>query len=219
MLLLSAAACGEGESKSVQATAAGDDAGPARPPERQKSPEEIRYDGTISGLERLMRDLRVALTSNDESTSAVLIASLRLPEYEAWMLRVFGNELGRALSDEYRPQSEEIGLLAEVLTEQYGKGLVDAEAYRFVTSEVLTSTGYQSAALKQMTETVPLYSVRLYSEDRKRSFHLWSFVHEAGSFRYVGKLRAVAPKRASGGRDLNEYRLEDAERLAAQENK
>jgi hypothetical protein len=55
------------------------------------------------------------------------------------------------------------------------------------------------------------------SEDGKRKFHLWSFVHHEGSFRYVGKLRGVAKERTLGDRDLNEYRLADAERLAAQD--
>ena len=59
-----------------------------------------------------------------------------------------------------------------------------------------------------------LYSVRLVDTDRKRSFHLWSFVHFEGSFRYVGKLSAVAKRWPSGDLDLNEFRMEDAERLS-----
>lgn len=183
-----------------------------------EGPEDIRYDNTISGLERLMRDLRVAIVADDENQSALLLASLRLPEADTWMKQVFGDELGAQLSDEYKPQQEEIGLLAEVLAEQFEQGLTEVEGYRFRTPDVLSATGYQSAALKKMTTQVALYSARLYSPDRSRTFHLWSFVHEENSFRYVGKLRSVAAKRASGGRDLNEYRLSDALRLSAQDN-
>jgi len=165
-----------------------------------------------------MRDLRVAISGKDEERVGVLIASLRLPDHEAWMKQVFGNELGRVLSEEYRPQSEEIGLLADVLAEQYEMGMVEVEGSRFLTADVPTSTGYQSAAIKQMNTTVPLYSARLYNEQRDRTFHLWSFVHEGGSFRYIGKLKSVTSQRASGGRDLNEYRLLDARRLDAQAN-
>lgn len=184
-----------------------------------KKPGDIRYDNDRSGLERLMRDLRTAINADDEPEIAVLLASLRMQNDDAWLKATFGEKLGAKLSADYKPHKEEIGVLAQHLAEQFKKGLTEIQVDRFQTPGVQTSTGYQSAALKQMdAEAVaPLYSVRFVSEDDKRSFHLWSFVHREGSFRYIGKLRGVAKKNALDGRDLNEYRLSDAERLVVQE--
>ena len=181
-----------------------------------KRPEDVHYEATISGLTRYMRDLRFAIMGNDEPATGLLMASLRLEEHPLWMARVFGNELGAALSAQYQPQSDEIGLLVRVLREQFDKGLTELQVYRFQTATATSATGYQSEALRQMVAPEALYSVRLSSKDRSQSFHLWSFVHNNGSFRFVGKLRGVATPKPLDGRDLNEYRLSDAERLRAQ---
>ncbi len=214
------AACDEGETKEKVAAVIAIDAAAALPnPAIGKRPQDLTYEATISGLTRFMRDLRVAIMSKDEPATGLMIASLRLQDYDSWMTTTFGNDLGRALSAQYKPQSEEIGLLVEVLREQFDKGLTEIDVGRYQTKENPSSTGYQSAAIGKMINAAPLYSVRLASKDRKQSFHIWSFVHDKGSFRFVGKLQAVATKRALGGRDLNEYRISDAERLAAASDK
>lgn len=181
-----------------------------------KSPQDLRYEPTISGLTLFMRDLRVAIMSNDEPAVGLMVASLRLKSPELWMTKTFGEDLGNALTEQYMPQSEEIGLLVEVLKEQYDAGLVEVDVGRFQTKDNPSATGYQSAALGKMLSAVPLYSVRLVTADRKKSFHIWSFVHENESFRFIGKLRSVATKRALGGRDLNEYRISVAEKMSKQ---
>lgn len=215
--LATACSSSSDSSSKVTSTVAQEDGGvESTDVQSAKSPDDIRYDNTASGLEKLMRDLQVAIVAEDEKQSTLLIASLRLTPAETWMKHAFGDELGAVLSDEYKPQREEIGLLAEVLAEQYEQGLTQVQGNRFHTPNVPAATGYQNAALEKMTSPVALYSARLYSADRSRTFHLWSFIHEGGSFRYVGKLRKVTAARASGGRDLNEYRLSDAARLSTQ---
>ena len=91
------------------------------------SPEEIQYPGTRAGLKRLFGDLRTAITAKDEAEIAVLLASLRLPEYPAWFERTFGAELGATLSADYKPHSEEIGVLSKYLAQQFGSGLTKVE--------------------------------------------------------------------------------------------
>jgi hypothetical protein len=216
-----ATGCPEGEDGGGKATA-GDaviDAAPAKKEGKHANmkPEEIEYEGTRLGLEILMRDLRTAIPADDQPEITVLLASLRLQDDEAWFKKTFGAKLGAKLSADYKPHKEEIGVLAEHLKEQFKEGLTKIQVDRFQTANVATSTGYQSEALKKMVEKVALFSVRLVSEDGKRMFHLWSFVHHEDSFRYIGKLQGVAEKRKLGDRDLNEYRLADAERLVAQD--
>lgn len=212
-------ACDETEPAEKAPVAKVFDAAPPPNPAIGKRPQDLKYEATISGLRRFMRDLRVAIVSNDEPATGLMIASLRLQEYESWMTKTFGDELGKALSEQYKPQSEEIGLLVEVLREQFDKGLVEIDVGRYQTKENPSATGYQSAAIGKMVSPAPLYSVRLLTKDGKEAFHVWSFVYDKGSFRFVGKLQAVTTKRALGGRDLNEYRISDAERLAASSDK
>lgn len=203
--------------------AAGDaviDAAPAKKQGKHagQKPEEIENEDSIAGLQILMRDLRKAIRDDDQPEIAVLLASLRLENDEAWFKTTFGDKLGSKLSTEYKPYKEEIGVLAAHLDVQFKEGLTEIEVDRFQTPDVTAATGYQSEALKKMTTPVALFSVRLVSEDGKGMFHLWSFVHHEGSFRYIGKLRGVAEKRPLGVHDdLNEYRLADAERLVAKD--
>ncbi|MCP4449359.1 MAG: hypothetical protein GY811_29105 [Myxococcales bacterium] len=189
------------------------DAAPAPNPALGRLPQDLKYEATISGFTRFMRDLRVAIMSNDTPATGLMVASLRLEDYASWMTQTFGESLGKKLSEQYKPQSEEIGQIVEVLREQFDKGLTEIEIGRYQSSDNPSVTGYQSAALSKMVAAVPLYSVRLMSKNRKQMFHISSFVHDKKSFRFIGKLRAVAKKKPLGGRDLNEYRLSDAARL------
>jgi hypothetical protein len=173
----------------------------------------IRYDETNAGLQSLMTDLLRAIAANDEPEIVQLVDSLRLPNYREWMRTTFGDSLGSALSDEYRPQVEEIGSLVDLLRLRQQQGQTSISVERFLSATAPQATGYQSEALKRMKRRTALYSVRMSSPDGSRVFHLWSFVHAEGSFRYVGKMRAVTEKKDVNGRDLNEYRIADAEKL------
>ena len=195
------------------------DAAPTRVPGKHagNTYQEIRYENSNDGLRRLMRDIKTGILAEDEEEIAVLLASLRLEDDESFMKLTFGDKLGATLSAEYKPHREEIGVLAKHLKRKFEDGLSTIETFSFESPDMQTATGYQSAALAEMETKVPLYSVRFLDSDRKQSFHLWSFVHFEGSFRYIGKLTKVATEKRSGGRDLNELRIEDAERLITQE--
>ncbi len=178
---------------------------------------EISYDESKDGLLRLMRDLKTAILANDEPEIAILLASLRLDDDRAFFDGTFGSELGEKLSKEYRPLRVEIGVLAKHLKSKFEAGQRIIETFSFAGEDMQTATGYQNAALEKMKVKRTLYSVRLLNSDKNQSFHLWSFVHFENSFRFIGKLNAVTDKKTKDGRDLNELRKEDAERLIAKE--
>ncbi len=218
-LLLSGCPEENKEKVNVPVKAATQDAGPTKRPGKhaKDKPEDIQYPSSNEGLNRMMRDLKTGIKANDEPEVAVLLASLILPNDKVFFQTTFGDKLGATLSKNYTPLREEIGGLAPLLREKLEDGLSNIETSTFANAAMQTATGYQNAALEKMKSKAVLYSVRFVDSDRKRSFHLWSFVHFEGSFRFVGKLSAVAKKKPSGDRDLNEYRMEDAERLMAKE--
>lgn len=217
-LALSAASCrGDDDGPAAAAPAAtAPDQGAgseAEAPADAALTREVRYDDSTVGLESLASDLRAALDAGDEAELALLLDSLRLRGYEDWFATTFGKRVGRRLAGAYEPWFEEIGLLSDVLREQLGRGLTVVSAERFTDPGDEGATGYQSAALRAMRERVPLYSLRLSSRARDATFHLWSFVHEDGSFRYVGKLKAVSRRDPPEGRDPLEFRRADAAKL------
>jgi hypothetical protein len=129
---------------------------------------------------------------------------------------VFGPELGPTLLAEQEPQRTGIGWLARHIKGRIESGLVSIRAERFDAPDEPEAVGYQSAALRRMARRVPLYSVRFATPDGKKTWHVWSFVHHQGTFRYVGKMRRVADgSPPAHGRDPLEFRLSDAARAKA----
>jgi hypothetical protein len=218
-LLISGCPEAKDDKQKVPATGATVDAASTRPEGKHAgmAVDEINYAESNDGLERLMKDLKTAILADDEAEIALLLASLRLEDDKSFLQKTFGKALGATLSAEYKPLREEIGDLAKHLKRKYEDGLSNIETFSFAGQNMQTATGYQNAALEKMQVKRTLYSVRLLNSDKKKSFHLWSFVHFEGSFRYVGKLSAVASKQTNNGLDLNELRKEDADRLIARE--
>jgi hypothetical protein len=163
-----------------------------------------------------MAQLVAALQKSDAAQTSRLLISLQLPEAGRWFGDVFGPELGPRLVAEHEPQRAGIGWLASHIKGRIETGLTSIRAERFDGPDNPGAVGYQSAALAAMKRPVPLYSVRFATPDGKKTWHIWSFVYEAGTFRYVGKMRKVekSPPPADG-RDPLEYRLSDAARVKA----
>ncbi len=186
-----------------------------QPPKKSK-PKLVHFEDTNSGLTRLMRTLRVAIESDDEAKTVSLLGSLRLSDAKLWMKTTFGETLGKTLAVTYAEQSGEIGVLAALLKEQFKLGRTEILVDRFESSDDLKATGYQRAALNKMQTRTALYSVRFRSTDGTQSFHIWSFVHNNESFRYVGKLRGTGKENMVKERDLSEYRIRDVDRIRSQ---
>jgi hypothetical protein len=205
----------------------GDDAPPATKPAAETQPAaapapvvlpvEPSYPDTVQGLEGLMGALVKAVREDDAAETSRLLISLQLPAAEGWFREVFGPELGPTLLAEQEPQRTGIGWLASHIKGRIESGLVSIRAERFDAPDEPEAAGYQSAALRRMARRVPLYSVRFSTPDGKKSWHVWSFVHYQGTFRYVGKMRRVADgSPPAQGRDPLEYRQSEAARVKAE---
>ena len=163
---------------------------PAKAAEKAPDPKEVRYENSVVGLEKLATRLLAAVT--DDSKQPVLdslLYSLRLPDYEKWFEAQFGDELAAPLSKEYKPFHDDIGLMQNVLFDlaKNKQTIVIASSYG---EPKPSAEGLQAKALPLTNAKKPfrLYSIRFANTSNKRAFHLWYFVHENGSFRYVGKL-------------------------------
>jgi hypothetical protein len=226
-LALIASACGNsGDPGSASETAAptpspvaptaapGAPGGPAAttPTVRPAAPA-VSYPDSTDGLSALANDLVAAARDKDDRRLALLLESLRLRQPDEWFEATFGKTLGRELAAEYRPLREEIGHLTPVLERLIADRQTQVAVERFVRPDEKASVGYQSAALAKMAKKSALYSLRFTRADRKKVFHVWSFVHQDGSFRYVGKMKRAVETPPAGDRDALELRLADAERL------
>lgn len=208
------AACGGDEDAPAAPSRATPAAGAAPPP--VVMPVEPTYPDTTQGLEELMTALVKAIRDGDEAERTRLLQSLQLPEADAWFREVFGPGLGPVLLAEQGPQRAGIGWLGSHIKGRIDTGLTAIQAERFGAPNQPASVGYQSEALARMQQRVPLYSVRFASPDGRRTWHVWSFVHHRGTFRYVGKMRRVADRPPpADGRDPLEYRLRDAAKVRA----
>jgi hypothetical protein len=224
LLLLLLSACSDGEAKG---SSSGTSAPPAPAPAPVPTPTPVAppevvlappsYPDTVQGLQSLMGHLVTAIQADDPKEEVRLLDSLRLSDPRAWFRATFDAKLADKLADEYQPIHDGIGQLLDTLQTMVSNGQTVPEAEQFAEPDQTGATGYQSAALSRMVKRTPLYSVRLKTPDGSRVYHLWSFVHDGGSFRFVGKMRKVEdrPPQRVGGRDVLDYRKGDRARLPA----
>ena len=224
--LVLAALSGGGGTGCSDEEAAGSPEATTTPPSTPKTTDaaasqpEVRpgpptYADSVQGLESLMRSLVGAIQNDDAAEEARLLESMRLDDPKAWFNEVYEPRFAERLLAEYEPLKGGIGHLVNALKGPIDAGQTDVKADRFDAPDQPGATGYQQAALAHMKKKVPLYSVRLSTKDGKRTFHVWSFVHDGVTFKLVGKMRAVEEKPPAmvGGRDPLEYREIDRERV------
>jgi hypothetical protein len=208
MCALLVAACGKSESAKPDAGGKATAKPPVKP---SVTPPvvPITYEDSVTGLEQMAKDLMTATRGGNPQRSKELLFALKLPDYENWFIAHFGKELGQRAAEEYKPFYEDIGLLEVVLMQlSVDEKQEEVEGKRIVDPNDPEAVGYQSEALLKMIKPVPLYSVRYKQPNGQKVFHLWSFVYEKGTFRYVGKmLKAVnATPPPAGQPDPKEFR-------------
>lgn len=191
-------ACSDDGSPRPSAGAA--DAAPAAP-----------YENSTAGLEALLTDLVTAVQSHDRARARALAESLALDAPERWFRDVFGDTLGPALDADYAPHAPRLAELVDLIEQLVDRGQTRVSAERFERAEDPAAVGYQARAIQAMRRPVPLYSARLRDAGGQRVFHLWSFVYQAGRFRWVGKMKPAAG--ADADEPLDELRRRDRERL------
>lgn len=223
---------GEGKAKAAASAPAGGGKAPAAAassnpdpaaarPAAAPLPAVIAYADTESALAQLVRDLALAIEDRREADAARLIHTLKLPDHEKWFAERFPKKRATKLVADYDKQREDLGNLALAIRDARKRGLSEIKATRLAAPTDAHAVGYQVAALETLAtgdKPTALYSVRLHSPDGSRTFHVWSFVHDAGSFRFVGKMKAAGSEnRTPSGRDVNEFTRADAERILAVE--
>lgn len=159
----------------------------------------------------MLGDLIDAVRANNREEIARLTGDLALDDPKAWFTRTFGQERGALLLAEYEPVVGQFEQLADLLVGLVKAGQTDIRAEVFERAGDSGATGYQNLALAAMKQATPLYSARFTKVEDASGFHLWSFVYDGGRFRWVGKMKAVAPT-SPADPDLLELR----ERLARQ---
>lgn len=186
--------------------------------EPEPRPEPVRaftYEETTSGLESLISDLMAASSEGDRATAGMLAQSLQVQEPKVWFAEVFGDDLGGQLVSEYEPVKWQFAQLVDLMAHLQRNGQTEIMVERFDTPDDKAAVAYQALALQRMAKRTPLYSVRAADRDRTKVFHLWSFVYQAGWFRWIGKTKSVArepppeDERAEDEPDLREFRLRD----------
>jgi hypothetical protein len=217
LIVLAALGCsggepGESPAETGPSSTAASDAGAA-------SGGEPSYPASIDGLVALTEDLARARRGKDAARAYTLTRSLRLEDPEAWFREQFGDTLGAAVAADYDPQHADIERLVDHIIKLREGGRATPSVEKFDAPGDPKAVGYQSAALAKMKRRVTLYSLRLSPSKEKRGFHLWSFVHLGGSFRYVGKMKPVAEAETvrgpEGSINVLEFREADAARLRA----
>jgi hypothetical protein len=173
----------------------------------------VSYPASPEGLEQLISDILDSVDPTNEKKLAPLIESLRLRKYEQWFETRFDRAKGKLLADEYAPISADIGLIVKKLENLKQRNRTTISVQMFNRTGDEESVGYQSEALSRMITATPLYSVRLLDEKKEKAFHLWSFIHDGTSFRFVGKMRALSRPDYAGDTDMQELRLADAKRI------
>jgi hypothetical protein len=182
----------------------------------------IRYPASTEGLKQLIGDLMGAIQSGARGRAARLAASLKLPDADGWFRATFGPRLGARLAGDYRPEAARIAELVPLLRSLAEQNRTVIDVARF-DAGAAGAVGYQRRALARMRRKTRLYSARLRRPTDAVGFHLWSFVHDGTSFRWVGKMKGVAgdnpsPRQSAlapyvgdaGVPDLLELRSKDA---------
>lgn len=151
----------------------------------------IRYPASKTGLRTLTEDILEALAANDAERANRIAETLALPDPEAWFGEHFGPEIGAKLAAAYGPAAAGMDqMVAAFATAQdAGQSVIDIDRF---TKTSPYATGYQALVFERARAPVTLYSIRLTTPDAERGLHLWSFIHDGDTFRWAGKMKALA---------------------------
>ncbi len=175
-------------------------------------PGPSEQPATIEGLKQQLTELATALDRGEELSISAHSAALVLPDAQVWFRERFSARTSRRVWNNYEKIANNMGQVSELIAKLRADGLGEPIVARYQKVDDLDAVVYQTKALKAMKITDPLYSVRYTSPD-KQVFHLWSFVHVGGNFRYIGKMSEISKARKVGTYDLNEYRATDADAI------
>lgn len=172
----------------------------------KKSEAERTYQDTPESFEQFAQHLIDVVKDDDRDGFDAIAKQVILPDAKAWFERTFGPEAGARLFAEYdaSPMKDWTRGWSELR-----KMVVDQQrdvvtVSRHTSPEDDMATGHQANALRAMKQPVALYRIQLTRADGEKSFTLWSFVHEGGTFRFIGKTKqSKAPEPGSADRSID----------------
>ena len=178
--------------------------------DRSAAMSQIRYENSSRGLKNLMTDVLRATGTRNDSLSGSLYRSLELMESNAWFSAHFGPDDAQRLSSQYTEVAGRFGQLRALFSQLNRSKRTQIEVTRHTQKQSAAANGHQRAALRQMIKPVPLYSVRFLAVGEQHGYHMWSFVHHQGSFRWAGMMKLSPPP--TNGVDPKELAPKDLQR-------
>jgi len=162
------------------------------------------YKDTAASFDQFAQDFIGTIKNNKKSEFDAIVSTFDLPDAKAWFDKTFGPEAGPRLYAEYEANPMKDWKrgwpeLREMIVDQ-GRDTIATSRHDSPDDEM--ATGHQANAIRAMKTPVALYRIQLTRPDGEKSFTLWSFVHEGGKFRFIGKTKkATAGEVGSGSVD------------------
>ncbi|MDA1195440.1 MAG: hypothetical protein O2894_09685, partial [Planctomycetota bacterium] len=162
--------------------------------------------------------LLAACRGDDAAKAEATARDLVLADARAWYERAFGAEHEHlaGLTAEYAQQVAQVQTLPGAIRAQFAEGNTDVLTERFIDPGDELATGFQAVALRAMSAPIALYSLRLIAPGQESGWHLWSFAHVDGHYRFVGQMHALAPEATEPLlRSLGSLRVKEAAEIRA----
>ena len=179
------------------------------------SPPEVKAvsDSLEACHARLERFVQACVSGAGASEDA---RDLVLRDPRAWFAATFGAEHPRlaAAVAAYETLVKDIEELPAAVRAEVAAGQSEQLVERFVHYADPHATGIQSLVMREMRTPTVLYSLRLLAPGEAAGWHLGSFAHVDGTFRFVGPLEAIlADETRSALETYGPLRIEEARRL------
>ncbi len=168
---------------------------------------------SLEAFHARMKQLLEACAGDDPTAAEANARDLLLANPGAWFAEVFGAKHKRlpGLVKEYEARAAQLASLPTAIHDRMAAGQTEAQTERFIDADDELATGFQAHALRGMQKPIALYSLRLMEKDADAGWHLWSFAHVDGQFRFVGQMAALSPAAVDKLlRQLGSLRIKDA---------
>ncbi len=152
----------------------------------------LRAQDAVPELARQVEDLLAAARVGDKGRLAALIDNLRLPDHGAWFERAFGPQEGSAQAAKYARFLEQF----EPALEQRFGALATQTGLEVEVSRVAVSPDAVESVeeLPSVQFPLTLFAVTVRKPGTDFAPRIAWFVHSAGAFRFVGRMRvSTAP--------------------------
>jgi len=145
------------------------------------------YPDTADGLHALLQQLMGAIQKNDAAQVSTLTHSLILPDYQAWFLQVFGDNIGVRMAQLYEESLPNFDArFNDSISVFVAAERTAISVTRFQAPDLPNNDSYSVGLVKAMQNPVPVYHVEMNkSGESTRSFPGF-FVFVQGNFRYIG---------------------------------